>query len=150
MLPNGSPILNQHLSQQEMQGNVKMKRLNFKIAIATLLLSQVLFANSSNAQFKSEIRAPATQTKHRTVKIDGLEIFYREAGSSAAPTILLLHGFPTSSHMFRNLIPALADESTMSWRLIIPAMAIARCPRSMSSNTHSTAWLKLSRSLLKS
>ena len=47
---------------------------------------------------------------HRTIEIDGLEIFYREAGSKNAPTILLLHGFPTSSHMFRNLIPTLADE----------------------------------------
>ena len=47
---------------------------------------------------------------HRTVNIDGLDIFYREAGPKDAPTILLLHGFPTSSHMFRNLIPALADE----------------------------------------
>ncbi|NEO90590.1 MAG: alpha/beta hydrolase [Moorea sp. SIO3G5] len=49
-------------------------------------------------------------TMHKTIEIDGLEIFYREAGSKNAPTILLLHGFPTSSHMFRNLIPALADE----------------------------------------
>ncbi len=49
-------------------------------------------------------------TTHRTVSIDGLDIFYREAGSRDRPTILLLHGFPTSSHMFRNLIPALADQ----------------------------------------
>ena len=47
---------------------------------------------------------------YRTVNIDGLDIFYREAGPQDAPTILLLHGFPTSSHMFRNLIPTLADE----------------------------------------
>lgn len=47
---------------------------------------------------------------HRTVKIDGLDIFYREAGPRDTPTVLLLHGFPTSSHMFRNLIPALADK----------------------------------------
>ncbi|HEY9741931.1 MAG TPA: alpha/beta hydrolase [Coleofasciculaceae cyanobacterium] len=47
---------------------------------------------------------------YRTVSIDGLDIFYREAGSRSNPTILLLHGFPTSSHMFRNLIPALADR----------------------------------------
>lgn len=47
---------------------------------------------------------------HRTVKVDGLDIFYREAGPKDAPAILLLHGFPTSSHMFRNLIPALADR----------------------------------------
>jgi pimeloyl-ACP methyl ester carboxylesterase len=46
--------------------------------------------------------------KHAVV--DGNKIFYREAGAVSAPTILLLHGFPTSSHMFRNLIPALADS----------------------------------------
>ncbi|MBW4456417.1 MAG: alpha/beta hydrolase [Nostoc indistinguendum CM1-VF10] len=49
-------------------------------------------------------------TTFRTVSIDGLDIFYREAGSRNNPTILLLYGFPTSSHMFRNLIPALADR----------------------------------------
>jgi pimeloyl-ACP methyl ester carboxylesterase len=49
-------------------------------------------------------------TTFRTVLIDGLDIFYREAGSRSNPTILLLHGFPTSSHMFRNLISALADR----------------------------------------
>ncbi|MBD3886516.1 alpha/beta hydrolase [Phormidium tenue FACHB-886] len=49
-------------------------------------------------------------TTYRTVSIDGLDIFYREAGSRDNPTILPLHGFPTSSHMFRNLIPALADK----------------------------------------
>jgi pimeloyl-ACP methyl ester carboxylesterase len=42
--------------------------------------------------------------------VDGNRIFYREAGPATAPTILLLHGFPTSSHMFRNLIPVLADS----------------------------------------
>lgn len=47
---------------------------------------------------------------HRTVAVDGVNIFYREAGAENAPTILLLHGFPTSSHMFRNLIPVLADK----------------------------------------
>ncbi|HTW88217.1 MAG TPA: alpha/beta hydrolase [Candidatus Binataceae bacterium] len=49
-------------------------------------------------------------TYHRTTEVDGINIFYREAGSSEAPAVLLLHGFPTSSHMFRNLIPALADR----------------------------------------
>ncbi len=49
-------------------------------------------------------------THHRTATIDGVKIFYREAGPSDAPVVLLLHGFPTSSHMFRNLIPALADQ----------------------------------------
>lgn len=45
---------------------------------------------------------------YRHAVVDGMKIFYREAGPATAPTILLLHGFPTSSHMFRNLIPALA------------------------------------------
>jgi pimeloyl-ACP methyl ester carboxylesterase len=45
---------------------------------------------------------------HRHINVDGLELFYREAGPTTAPHLLLLHGFPTSSHMFRNLIPALA------------------------------------------
>ncbi|MBB6186094.1 alpha/beta hydrolase [Rhodanobacter sp. MP7CTX1] len=49
-------------------------------------------------------------THHRYAQIDGIKIFYREAGSKDKPCVLLLHGFPTSSHMFRNLIPALADS----------------------------------------
>jgi len=47
---------------------------------------------------------------YRTLNVEGLEIFYREAGSRDAPTVVLLHGFPSSSHMFRNLIPMLADK----------------------------------------
>ena len=52
----------------------------------------------------------STNIAYRTVTIEDVEIFYREAGNPDHPTLLLLHGFPTSSHMFRNLIPALADE----------------------------------------
>ncbi|MEU7424829.1 alpha/beta hydrolase [Streptomyces sp. NPDC040750] len=47
---------------------------------------------------------------HRTAAVNGLDVFYREAGAPDAPTVLLLHGFPTSSHMFRHLIPALCDR----------------------------------------
>lgn len=63
-------------------------------------------------------REPAqpVRTLHRTVKLGDLEIFYREAGPKDAPAILLLHGFPTSSQMFRNLIPALANK----YRVIAP------------------------------
>lgn len=50
------------------------------------------------------------QTMYKTAKVDDLDIFYREAGHRDAPTILLLHGFPTSSHMFRNLIRRLSDK----------------------------------------
>jgi len=49
-------------------------------------------------------------TRYKHAIVDGSKIFYREAGPKTAPTILLLHGFPTSSHMFRNLIPTLADR----------------------------------------
>ena len=49
-------------------------------------------------------------TTYEQAVVDGFKIFYRDAGSKDRPTILLLHGFPTSSHMFRNLIPALADR----------------------------------------
>jgi len=59
---------------------------------------------------KPAARNGSPKVAYRTVKIDGLDIFYREAGRKDAPTILLLHGFPSSSHMFRNLIPVLADE----------------------------------------
>src|SRR4029450_12555839 len=52
----------------------------------------------------------AQPTRYRTTDVDGLSIFYREAGDPAAPTILLLHGFPSSSHMFRELIQFLADD----------------------------------------
>lgn len=60
--------------------------------------------------YAAESGTDVSQTLHKTVKIDGLEIFYREAGPKDAPTIILLHGFPTSSHMFRNLIPELSDK----------------------------------------
>lgn len=55
-------------------------------------------------------RAETTTTHHRRAVVDGVDVFYREAGPSNGPTVVLLHGFPTSSHMFRNLIPTLADR----------------------------------------
>jgi pimeloyl-ACP methyl ester carboxylesterase len=48
--------------------------------------------------------------KYRTADVEGFKIFYREAGATQAPKLLLLHGFPSSSHMFRDLIPLLADR----------------------------------------
>ncbi|WP_375000940.1 alpha/beta fold hydrolase [Aeromicrobium sp. CTD01-1L150] len=54
--------------------------------------------------------------QHRIVSVSGLDVFYREAGPQEAPAILLLHGYPASSHMFRHLIPALADR----YRVIAP------------------------------
>src|SRR6185369_2247346 len=49
-------------------------------------------------------------TQYRNAAIDGLNVFYREAGKEDAPSIVLLHGFPSSSHMFRDLIPKLSDR----------------------------------------
>jgi pimeloyl-ACP methyl ester carboxylesterase len=54
--------------------------------------------------------------EHRTVEVDGVTVFYREAGPRDAPTVLLLHGFPSSSFMYRDLIPALADR----WHVVAP------------------------------
>jgi pimeloyl-ACP methyl ester carboxylesterase len=56
------------------------------------------------------------QVRHKTVTVNGHDVFYREAGPKDAPAVLLLHGFPTSSQMFRNLIPALADQ----YRVVAP------------------------------
>lgn len=58
----------------------------------------------------------ATKVTHKTISIDGVDVFYREAGPADAPAILLLHGFPTSSQMFRDLIPRLAGE----YRVVAP------------------------------
>ena len=63
----------------------------------------------------ASVASPAA-VSYKTVKVDGVNVFYREAGPKNAPTILLLHGFPTSSQMFRNLIPLLADR----YHLIAP------------------------------
>jgi pimeloyl-ACP methyl ester carboxylesterase len=71
---------------------------------------------SSAASDAGRRTSGANRVRHKTISIDGLDIFYREAGASDAPAILLLHGFPASSHMFRHLLPALADR----WRVIAP------------------------------
>ncbi len=61
----------------------------------------------------TQVTSPVT---NRRVDVDGLSLFYREAGPADAPVLLLLHGFPSSSHMFRDLIPKLADR----FRVIAP------------------------------
>ena len=68
------------------------------IAAASLTLAQTVFADEP------------TRVTYHTAKIDGLNLFYREAGDASRPTIVLLHGFPSSSHMYRELIPKLAEK----------------------------------------
>lgn len=62
------------------------------------------------AVFLFAITSTAFATSHNTVEVNGVDIFYREAGPTGKPTILLLHGYPTSSHMFRNLIEDLSED----------------------------------------
>jgi pimeloyl-ACP methyl ester carboxylesterase len=80
-------------------------------AFASALMSFTAVTDATSGQSQTGAdRAVPPVTHYRTAKIEGLDIFYREAGPVDAPVVLLLHGFPTSSHMFRNLIPALADR----------------------------------------
>jgi pimeloyl-ACP methyl ester carboxylesterase len=86
-----------------------MNALKTTLILATLALTTATRSPVSHADDRPT-STPPTEVLHRFVKVNGLDIFYREAGPKDAPTILLLHGFPTSSHMYRNLIPALADR----------------------------------------
>ena len=62
------------------------------------------------------IQGASADTSYKTVKVNDLNVFYREAGNKNAPTVVLLHGFPTSSHMYRNLMAELSD----SYHLLAP------------------------------
>jgi pimeloyl-ACP methyl ester carboxylesterase len=82
--------------------------LGLSLAILTVsaAISLLLPAPAAGAmQVNDDLRV-----RYKTETVGGVEVFYREAGPKAAPTVLLLHGFPTSSHMFRTLLPALADK----------------------------------------
>jgi len=83
--------------------------MNFKLPKQTL--SIFLIVALSIAVGASQAKADnAPGVAYRTVEIENVDIFYREAGDPGKPTLLLLHGFPTSSHMFRDLITELADD----------------------------------------
>ena len=82
-------------------------------------------------------------TRYQQATVDGSNIFYREAGPKSRPTILLLHGFPTSSHMFRNLIPALADR----YHVVapdLPGFGFSDAPDPIASATRLRTWPRLS------
>src|SRR5437868_4680090 len=81
-------------------------RMTWLGLVAVLILSRNVLAQSKEP-------AMAQQISYRAVKVDGLSIFYREAGPKDAPTILLLHGLPSSSRMFAPLLTRLADQFHM-------------------------------------
>ncbi|MCC8966574.1 alpha/beta hydrolase [Bradyrhizobium sp. Pear76] len=85
------------------------RRLMRRLA-ATTCLAMALAAVSMSPVLSAGIAADHTTTVYNSIRVDGLKIHYREAGPRPAPTILLLHGFPSSSRMFETLIPLLADR----------------------------------------
>jgi pimeloyl-ACP methyl ester carboxylesterase len=88
-----------------------MSYFKFDLKRIIVVITIMLVATTGMQQaLVAETKVKSNPTYYRTVKVNGQDIFYREAGPKNAPTILLLHGFPTSSHMFRNLIPALSDQ----------------------------------------
>ena len=84
------------------------------IALNALAAASMAFGAPPASEEATARQVPAQPSSsvihYRTAKVEGLDIFYREAGPKDAPTILLLHGFPSSSFQYRNLIPALADR----------------------------------------
>src|SRR3954454_2512093 len=84
--------------------------VNLALALWALSISTVGTTKAGFAEEPASARVAPVQVLHKSANVDDLEIFYREAGPKDAPALLLLHGFPTSSQMFRNLIPALADK----------------------------------------
>ncbi len=93
-----------------------MTRRTLVPALAIALLAGLAGAGSGPARAETASPAAGIVTHYRTTTVDGTDLFYREAGPASGPVVVLLHGFPTSSHMFRNLIPALADR----YRVIAP------------------------------
>ena len=75
--------------------------------LASVVAVPLAFADVTAIQVAPTLAA--TQVSYHTENVDGIDVFYREAGPKDGPALLLLHGFPTSSHMFRDLIPRLAD-----------------------------------------
>lgn len=78
--------------------------------VSLVLLGLMLLTMEISVSAQTMEQSNLARVTYNTVKVDGVDMFYREAGPKNAPVLLLLHGFPTSSHMFRNLIPQLADK----------------------------------------
>jgi len=81
-----------------------------RMLACALIVSAAAFAFAAGATKAQTVASDSSMTTYRFVRVDGLKIFYREAGPKDAPTILMLHGYPSSSRMFATLIPLLADR----------------------------------------
>lgn len=99
-------MLNSSIRDQTRPFGIVMRRMAF-YAVALCALVMGLPPRAMSAEAPS---IGSAVTHYRSTTIDGVSLFYREAGPADGPTVVLLHGFPTSSHMFRNLIPLLADR----------------------------------------
>jgi len=98
------------LNLYKYKGN-KMKNSQRKKSVKLHIKNYLLSAFGMLALFVVSItEIQAAQTLHKTIKVQGQDIFYREAGIENKRTIVLLHGFPTSSHMYRDLIPKLSEQ----------------------------------------
>lgn len=90
-----------------MSASAPSRRAALGLAAATFAQFGVLGLGGSRS---AAARPGAVTVRHHTVQVGGVRVAYREAGPADAPVLLLLHGFPTSSHMFRDLMPLLADR----------------------------------------
>jgi pimeloyl-ACP methyl ester carboxylesterase len=84
--------------------------MKYAMLAAALLCATTMTPMSAQAAPPAAASPAIPVIHYKSTTIDGVKVFYREAGPANAPVVLLLHGFPTSSHMFRNLIPLLADR----------------------------------------
>ena len=80
------------------------------VQIAALSIGLATSPGFLSARMKDSAMAEPSSVTYHTEQVDGVTLFYREAGPKGAPTVVLLHGFPSSSHMFRELIPRLSDK----------------------------------------
>ncbi|TKR30465.1 alpha/beta hydrolase [Luteimonas gilva] len=93
-----------------------MNKTLLSLALAFFAAGTVQAASPSAPSPATPSAAAVEQVRYRTTNIDGVDVFYREAGPADAPVLLLLHGFPASSHMFRDLMPRLAQR----YRVVAP------------------------------
>jgi hypothetical protein len=113
------PIWIQFLRPRRQRGTavnhkLTMNKNQISLVSPTFFSPRRSHSNQSRSMKNMTTDSPFASKQHpvhyKTIRLNELDIFYREAGPEEAPTILLMHGFPTSSNMFRNLIPRLASS----------------------------------------